>query len=113
MCEHRGPAQYLAIIVLDEGMGLPITFRPQSYALNVNNDQGVLSQLRTVIAVFHLMENPDTSAIQQLVDFLQKSPIPISILATLPAGSTFMLVRMPTALQDFLSRVPVLLLEET
>jgi hypothetical protein len=91
--------QYSAIFVVREGWGIPITFRtnPQKIAL-----PSLLSSPQTVITALHVVENPGSTNLQILIKYLEKAPVPITVLASLPMESTLLLLRVPAYLQEML-----------
>jgi len=115
MSKQKNLAQFPAIITIFEGIDLPITFRPRPATnLVVAPISPTLppNPVRTVIAAFHLTEDPQSEEVLQLTDFLTRSPVGVSVLAALPSKSTWLFLRMPSALKDFLNVVPALVLQE-
>jgi hypothetical protein len=100
--------QFPATFVLRNGCGVPIKFMAPSYSTALTG----LSN-KTIITAFHIEENPDSDAMKRLVAYLKNSPVPITILATVPAASTLLVLRIPLYLQELLilPRVALVLLD--
>ena len=92
--------QYPATFVLREGWGIPVTFR----ALLASTSALTSNPPRTVIAAIHLVENPQSTTMNALIDYLQDAPgyLKITVLAALPVSSTLLLLRVPLVLQQML-----------
>jgi hypothetical protein len=114
MSKQKNLARFPAITIF-EGIDLPIIFRPRP-ATNIvvapTSPTLPPNPARTVIAAFHLTEDPQSEEVLQLIDFLTRSPVGVSVLAALPSKSTWLLLRMPSALKDFINAVPALVLQE-
>jgi hypothetical protein len=97
---NRDLVQYPASFVLREGWGVPITFGalPTSTTTPTGN---------TVVTAFHVIEDPTSSSMESLIDFLKgvskATSIEITILAALPIKSTLLLVLVPEYLQEVLA----------
>ncbi|KAI3651702.1 hypothetical protein MP228_003005 [Amoeboaphelidium protococcarum] len=83
--------------------GLPISFlKPINDAVVVPSVEKP-TQLPVVLVAFHLAESPSDDAVSSLTNWLvARSNIPISVLATLSADSTLLLIELPELLLDFL-----------
>jgi hypothetical protein len=92
--------QFPSMFVLHEGWDLPITFHLHSGPIK-STLPAVLTS-RTVITAFHIEENSNSSALKQLIDYLSKVPVPITILAALPSSSTLLLLCISMFLQELL-----------
>jgi len=80
---------------------VPITFRLHPGQTEVILPATVTS--RTIITAIHVEENPDSPPLNQLIDYLNNVPVPITILAVLPtSSSTLLLLRTPLLLQELL-----------
>jgi hypothetical protein len=91
--------QFPSTFVLREGWDLPITFlHPGS----IESTLPAAVTSRTVVTAFHVKENTNTLPLKQLIDYLNKAPAPITVLAVLPTSSTLLLLHVPTFLQEFL-----------
>jgi len=91
--------QYGRLFVLQEGWDLPITFRSPK-------GQTTLSPkvlVRSLVMAFHIMEGHDSEQFLRLIEFLKKSPVPLTVLAALQECSTLLLLRAPAFLQNFLT----------
>ncbi|KAM6501198.1 hypothetical protein JOM56_004212 [Amanita muscaria] len=89
------------MFVLREGWDLPITFCLHPGPIESTLPAAVTSW--TVIMAFHVEENPDsTLPLKQLIEYLNKAPVPITVLAVLPKSSTMLLLRVPVFLQELL-----------
>ena len=96
---HTNLEQFPATFVLREGWGVPISFCAPS-----NSIQPTIAALttQTVITAFHIEEDPNSDALLHLIEYLQKAPVSITVLATLPISSTLLLLRVPVFLQELL-----------
>jgi hypothetical protein len=94
------PEQFPAAFVLREGWDLPIIFRPHPGPVESILPAAVTS--RTVVTAFHVKENPNSPPLKQLINYLSKAPVPITVLAVLPTSSTLLLLRVPVFLQELL-----------
>ena len=106
-----GQDQFLSF-VLREGWNAPITFCLCPGQTELILPATVTSESRTVIMAIHVEENPDSPHLNQLIDYLNKAPVPITILAVLPtSSSTLLLLRIPLFLHELLtmSRVTFML----
>ena len=56
-----------------------------------------------IITAFHIKEDPNFPPLEQLIDYLNKAPAPITVLAVLPTSSTLLLLRIPVFLQELLA----------
>ncbi|KIL66092.1 hypothetical protein M378DRAFT_430054 [Amanita muscaria Koide BX008] len=92
--------QFPSMFVLREGWDLPITFCLHPGPIESTLPAAVTSQ--TVIMAFHVEENPDSRPLKQLIEYLNKAPVPITVLAVLPTSSTLLLLRVPVFLQELL-----------
>jgi hypothetical protein len=101
--------QYPFAFVLREGWDLPSTFRLHPGPIESTLPAAVTP--RTVVTVFHVEENPNSPPLKQLTDYLNKAPVPITVLAALPTSSTLLLLRIPMFLEELLvlPRVALLL----
>lgn len=99
--------QFPATFVLREGWGVPIKFIavPHSTVSTGLSD-------RTIVMAFHLNEDPGSNSLQHLIEYLEKAPVPITVVASLPISSTLLLVRVPVYLQEFLVLPQVLVLTD-
>jgi hypothetical protein len=90
--------KYPATFVLREGWGVPITF----HALPLSSTIPTALATQTVIMVIQIMEGPDS--LNPLIEYLEKAPIKITVLATLPIDvpGTLLLLRVPAYLQAML-----------
>jgi len=93
--------QFPSTFVLREGWDLPITFRLHPGPIESTLPAAVTS--RTVVTVFHVEENPNSPPLKQLINYLNKAPVPITVLAALPTSSTLLLLRIPVFLQELLA----------
>ena len=93
--------QFPSTFVLREGWDLPITFHLHPGLIESTLPAAVIS--RTVVTVFHVKENPNSPPLKQLIDYLNKAPVPIMVLAVLPTSSTLLLLRVPVLLQELLA----------
>jgi len=91
--------QFPRSFVLREGWEVPITFRSNPGAIPT---LPTALTTRTVIIAFHISENPEDGSMRLLVDFLNTSPLPMSVLAAIPVSSTLLLVQVPAFFQEFL-----------
>lgn len=95
---NRKLVQYPATFLLREGWGVPITFGalPNSSTAPTGH---------TVVTAFHVIEDPTSSSMKALIDFLNtaSTTIDIRILAALPIKSTLLLVVVPEYLQETLA----------
>ena len=55
-----------------------------------------------VVTAFHIKEDPNSPSLKQLIDHLNKVPVPIMVLAVLPTSSTLLLLCIPMFLQELL-----------
>jgi hypothetical protein len=92
--------QFPSMFVLREGWDLPITFRLHPAPIELTLPAAVTS--RTVITAFHVEENPGSPPLKQLINYLNKVPVSITVLAVLPTSSTLLLLRVPVFLQELL-----------
>ena len=92
--------QFPSTFVLHEGWDLPIQFRLHPGPIESTLPAAVTS--RTVVTAFHVKENPNSPPLKQLIDYLNKAPVPIMVLAVLPTSSTLLLLRVPVLLQELL-----------
>jgi hypothetical protein len=108
---HTELEQFPSLFLLHEGWDLPITFRLRPGPTESTLPATVTSS--TVVMAFHVEENPDSLALKQLINYLNKSPVPITVLAALPTSSTLLLLRVPLFLQEFLTipRVTLMLID--
>ena len=117
MCKQKDLAQFPAIIIIAEGIDLPITFRPTTHGVHPGTVHPATVPappvpVKTVIAAFHLSEDPGSQEVRHLTEYFTRSPVNVSVLAALASNSTWLLLRFPSALQDFLNVVPTLILQE-
>jgi len=93
--------QYPATFILREGWGVPITFRARPTSVTTPAVSEFCSKI--IIAALYLVDDPDSQAMKNLIDYLQKAPVNISVLAALRVSSTFLLLRVPIYLQEVLA----------
>lgn len=96
---HHELEQFPRSFVLREGWEVPITFRSNPGAIPT---LPAAMTTRTVITAFHLTENPNDESMKQLIDYLDASPLPLTVLAALPVSSTLLLVQVPAFFQELL-----------
>ena len=92
--------QFPSAFVLREGWDLPIIFRLHPGPVESTLPAAVTS--RTVIAAFHVKEDPNSPSLKQLIDHLSNTPVPITVIAVLPTSSTLLLLCIPVFLQELL-----------
>jgi hypothetical protein len=92
--------QFPSTFVLREGWDLPITFRIHPAPIESILPAAVTS--RTIVTALHIEENPNSTPLNQLVDYLNNAPVPITVLAVLQTSSTLLLLRVPVFLQVLL-----------
>jgi hypothetical protein len=95
----RDLEQFPAIFVLREGWGVPITFRahPRSITLPSGPSQKI------IVTAFLVNEDINSDHLKHLTEFLEASPVPITVLATLPISSTLLILGVPAYLQEMLA----------
>ena len=96
-----GMKQIPSAFVLREGWDAPITFRlhPED---QIESTLPSTVTSRTVTTAIHVEENSDSPPLNQLIDYLNKAPVPIKILAVLSTSGTLLLLRIPLSLQELL-----------
>jgi len=92
--------QFPSTFVLREGWDLLITFCLHPSPMESILPAAVTSQ--TVVIALHVKENPNSPPLKHLIDYLNKAPVSITILAVLPTSSTLLLLRVPVFLQELL-----------
>jgi hypothetical protein len=92
--------QFPSTFVLREGWDLPITFRLHPGLIESSLPAAVTS--RMVVTAFHIEEDPNSLPLTRLVDYLEKAPVPITVIAVLPTSSTLLLLSIPLLLQELL-----------
>lgn len=104
--------QFPSLFVLLEGWDLPITFSLHPSTIESSFSSVLTSQ--TAVTVFHVEENPDSLSVKQLIEYFNNTPVPITILGTLPVSGTLIVLRMSVFLQELLagSRVAFMLEDE-
>jgi hypothetical protein len=101
--------QYGRVFVLQEGWNLSITFRPKTSLIPKDPSVPAIILACTLIVALHVKEGPTSEESKQLVEHLEKVPVPVNILAALPTSSTLLLLLMPASLEHFL-HIPRLVL---
>ena len=103
-----------SLFVLREGWDLPITFSSNNNAIEPS-----LPSFPMVVTGFYFKESPDSPSIKQLVEYLNNTPVPVTVLGTVPIlftylSGTLLLLSMPFMLQELLasSRVAIMLEDE-
>jgi hypothetical protein len=76
--------QFPSTFVLREGWNLPITFRPRPSPI------ASLPASRTVVTAFQIEENPDSAPLKKLINYLDKAPVKVTVLAVLSNYQTKM-----------------------
>ena len=87
--------------ILREGWEIPITFRSATDA-SATPTLPYEMKTKTVITAFHLAEDLDDELMKRFILFLERSPIPITIIAALPVGSTLIVLQIPAFFQELL-----------
>ena len=103
-----------ALCVLREGWDLPITFSSHN-----NTIEPSLPSYPMVVTVFYFKESHDSPSVKQLIEYINNTPVPITVLGTVPIlftylSGTLLLLSMPELLQELLagSRVAIMLKDE-
>ncbi|KAI9135841.1 hypothetical protein BKA69DRAFT_371291 [Paraphysoderma sedebokerense] len=90
--------QFSRLFILREGWDMPITFNAQESTSIVPS----CVTARLVMTVLHLREDPSDSATKELIDFLEKAPVPIQVIAAHPTRGTLLILLMPLMLSNLL-----------
>ncbi|KAN0087254.1 hypothetical protein V8E54_000942, partial [Elaphomyces granulatus] len=90
---NAGPEreQYRRVFVLQGGWNLSITFRPKTSLLPKDPSVPAIILACTLIVALHVKAGPTSEEFKQLVEHLEKVPVPVNILA-LPTSSTLLLL---------------------
>jgi len=94
--------QFPGLFVLREGWKVPISFHSSANSISSPSFPFASGTQSFVVTAFHLVESPDSRALQELVAYLEHSPVQISVIAALPISSTLLVLRVPRYFQEAL-----------
>jgi hypothetical protein len=92
--------QFPSTFVLCEGWDLLLTFCLHPGPIKLTFPAAVTS--RTVVVAFHVKENSNSPLLKQLINYINKLLVPITVLAVLLTFSTLLLLCIPVFLQELL-----------
>ena len=85
---------------LREGWDVPIKFHSNPAAPLILLPPALTT--KTIITAFHLEENPDAESLKGLIEYLDDSPIPLTVIAALPVSGTLLLLHVLAFFQELL-----------
>ena len=97
-------------------MEQPLRFAFPKTSKKTETDTSILKTTEYAMATvgFHLTDDAGNQSVETLVQFLEKSPIPIIHMSLVPAGSSLLIVQMPYFLYTWLiGSIAMILLSAT